>query len=130
MFEYQTPGVLNQAAPVQNTYYPILPETKLVELWGISINIEDADETLQVRLTLDGEILLSQAFAATHSTNYFIRRSLDAINQMAGLTIAATAYDQYRGPFLEGHTTMVEVRKTTALGAGNLTGIVQYGILK
>ena len=29
-----------------------------------------------------------------------------------------------------GHSVQVQVRKTTAAGAGNLTGVVTYGVLK
>ena len=42
-----------------------------------------------------------------------------------------TTSNLYQIPFIiEGKSVKVEVRKTTAAGAGNLTGIVAYGVLK
>ena len=82
MFEYQAPAVLNQAAPVQNTWYTILDTTPNVRIYDIVINVEDVDESLDVRVTIDGEILpMGSVVAAIHSTNYAVHRYPDAITQ-------------------------------------------------
>lgn len=129
MFEYQAPATLNQANPVQNTWYLILDTTKYVRLYGISVNIEDTNETLECRVTIDGETLGIAANAATHSTNYYAKFLPGAISRVNNLYINEITFP-YKAFLLEGHSVKVEVRKTTAAGTGNLTGIVVYGVLK
>lgn len=128
MFENQTPKTLTQGAPVQNTWYEALPETALCRVYGFGICIEDADETLQVRVTIDGIASTPADITATHSTPYYIIRKLDAINR-------TVTYDQVAATppltfMCEGKKVKIEVRKTTALGAGNLQAVVDYGVLK
>ena len=129
IFEYQTPATLDQAAPVQNTWYTILDTTNNAIINGISVNVEDTDETIEVQLTIDGETL-SGSVAATHSTSYYVRHSLNGILRIDGLALGTTDYAQYRPYMIEGKSIKVETRKTTANGAGNLTGVVAYSILK
>ena len=41
MYELQAPATLNQAAPVQNTYYDVLATTARVFVWAFSVNIDN-----------------------------------------------------------------------------------------
>ena len=132
MFEYQTPATLNQAAPVQNTWYTILDTTKNCRVYAIAVNIEDTNETLECQVTIDGETMAGYAQSATHSTAYFGRiypEPIARLDYMSLDTLAETRAGNL-GFLIEGKSIKVEVRKTTAAGAGNLTGIVTYGILK
>ena len=130
IYVYQAPAVLNQAAPVNGTYYQIMAPTADVRVYQIHVNVEDANETLQVRITLDGEVLVSDQLAATHSTSYGVDMHSDAITRTDGLEFdpVPTHFGKYRSYLVEGALVEVEVRKVTALGAGNLTGIVTYGV--
>ena len=130
MFKYQTPVVLNQAAPVQDTFYPIGGVLEKARVYAIGVNIEDANETLEVQITRDGEVIQAVGLAVTHSASYLAYVSVDAITRVDTCKLAAITNDQLRPAFIvEGLEIEVEVRKTTALGAGNLTGIVTYGVL-
>lgn len=131
VFEFQTPSTLDQAGPVQNTYYPILDIDELARVYRIGVNIEDADEDLQVRITVDGQVIDGDQITATHSTKYHCYLYANAIGKVIKNTInTSVAYSSYMAFLLEGHEIKVEVRKTTANGAGKLTGIVAYGVLK
>ena len=130
MFEYQAPATLNQASPVQNTWYDILATTGKVKIYQISVNIEDANEDLEVQAVIDGQTVPAVSWTATHSTNYYIRFSTSAIARTINLYGDTNAGILYQVFGLEGHSVRIRVRKTSANGTGNLTGVVSYGVLK
>ena len=128
--EYQAPATLNQAAPVTDTWYVILDTTENGVIYQVSVNVEDANEDLEVRITIDGEVLTHSGWTANHSTTYYIYLFADAINRSDRLYHSTDfRLILYHAP-LGGHSVKVEVRKTTATGAGNLMGIVEYGVYK
>ena len=131
IYEYQPPAVLNQGAPVQNDWYDLLPVTKNCRVKQIHVNIEDNDETLEVRMTIDGEVLIGSN-ACTHSTNYPVGVHADAelMTDVLEFDTVPAHFGKYRAFLKEGKSIQIEVRKTTAAGVGNLTGIVTYGIKK
>lgn len=123
----QADAELNQAAPVQNTWYTILEQSNC-RLYRVAVNIEDTNETLEVRFTVDDQTTTPVGVACNHSTTYHVYISADAINRNI-LTNLDTSAANIRFAFLiEGKNVKVEVRKTTAAGAGNLTGVALYGI--
>ncbi len=128
MFEYQEPSVLNQANPNINEWYPLLPITLNAKVYAVAVNIEDNDETLDVRVTRDGEVESVTGFPATHSTEYYLIRvgAVSAIGRRADYWLNVIMPEiSY---FMEGLSTQIEVRKTTANGNGNLTGITVFGV--
>jgi hypothetical protein len=129
MFEYQAPAVLNQAAPVQDTWYTVLDTVSNARVYQAGMNVEDTDETLEVKVTLDGITIGTVAIAATHSTAYYLYWVFDPITRTTKISLSTT-FQHARSFLLEGHSVKVELRKTSANGAGNLTGIVMYGVLK
>lgn len=130
MFEYQPPAVLNQGAPVQNTWYVLLPETPLCRVYDVAVNIEDTDETLEVQATVDGELIGGGAVACTNSSSYIVIVDPNPITRLDNLTLAPWNTHILAKAFtLEGHLVEIEVRKTTAAGVGNLTGIATHGVL-
>jgi hypothetical protein len=130
MFEYQAPATLNQAAPVQDTWYDVLPVTKNCRVYEANVNVEDANEDLEFQIIVDGETIPSYALTATHSTNYIAGRESSAISRLDLIRLTSTTVSQYRGFLVEGHSVQIQVRKITSNGAGNLTGIVTFGVLK
>jgi len=130
MYKHQPPKKLNQAAPVQNTYYTIFEEIN-ARIHMMHFGVEDANETLEVKVTIDGETWISDAFAATHSTSYSVDRHEDAITRTETLEFDSTPshFGKYRAYVLEGHSVKIEVRKTTATGAGNLVGVISWSRL-
>lgn len=132
MFEYQAPAVLNRpgATVVQNTWYDILPATANAWIYGIGVNIEDANETLEVRAIIDGQTTGSIGLACTHSTEYGAYKKTDAISGTVIMDLTTINAALQRTVEWGGHTVQIQVRKTTAAGAGNLTGVVEYGVLR
>ena len=122
IYEYQTPATLNQAAPVQNTWYTLLDTTTNARIYEIAINIEDDNETLEVQATIDGETMQAVSLAANHSTEHWCYKRASAIGQNDAIAITSTdALNKQAAFILEGKSVKIEVRKTTAAGAGSLT---------
>lgn len=120
----QAIATLNQAAPVQNTWYTILSEQKNCRLIGFGASVAVADETLEIRLTVDGVVFSTVALACTAGTVYYGYLSQNNVAQICGLS--ATEYTSFKTFIIEGRTVKLEIRKTTALGAGTLTAAVCY----
>jgi len=117
VFQYQTHAHLNQAAPVQNTWYTVLNTTN-ARLQLVDIYVETTNETLEIRLTIDNDTCTGSV-AATAGTVYYAFMSYD------GELVISNSFPSQT--FLqEGREVLVEVRKTTAAGAGNLHGRVNY----
>ena len=87
--EYQTPATLNQAAPVQNTWYDILPTTTNVRVWKVAVAVEDTNETLQVQIIIDGETIEGAAFPCNHSTSYIVALSPSGVLRVDRVSLLA-----------------------------------------
>jgi len=129
IYEYQTPVTLNQVSPVQNTYYTVLDVTGGVHVYGYDINVEDTNETLESRITIDGSTISDITRACTHSTGYSYRRAPDPVNLIDQVYPDGVPDVNFRSILFEGVAIKIELRKTTAAGTGNLTAMVQYSIL-
>lgn len=123
--KHQADAVLNQAAPVQNTWYTILDTTKNAVLYLILVLVADTDETLECRITVDGNALVD-SIAATADTVYCMKLDSTTITGDT-YVLHVTAGNVMEQSAMEGRSVKVEVRKTTATGAGNLKGRVVYG---
>ena len=124
--ELQACATLNQAAPVQNTWYPILATTRNVRVYGVVVKVADTGEDLQIKLTVDGVELASSAnLVAAANTGYYVY----LLPYVTGCFIQHddNASGKARAFLMEGRSVKVEVRKVTANGAGNLQGCVVYG---
>jgi hypothetical protein len=123
VFQHQASATLSQASPAQNTWYTILDTTKNCRLYAVLVVIATTGEDLEVRITIDGQTITG-AFSAGAGANYSVSMDeWDATNLQA-------ANGRYMiwgsGGVLEGRSIKVEVRKTTAAGAGTLSGLVIY----
>lgn len=129
MYELQTPVTLDQPNPVMGTMYELLPLTKNVRVYGIAINIEDVDELVAVRITIEGGVRSSGAFAGQqHSTTYYVRRYSTALYMVSKFQ---SSNENVPMAFLcEGKEVGISISKSTANGAGNMTAICEYGVLK
>lgn len=117
---HQADATLSQAAPVQNTYYTILDTSKNVKVYIIACSVADTGETLQVTITIDGQTYTgSQAAVAGTLYSCFIGRDgaigFASGNQNVALYAPLTA-----------RSLKVQIKKTTAAGAGTITGRVIY----
>ena len=129
IFELQNNALLNQALPVQNTYYTVLDTTNYIKLYGISILVADTGETLNARVTFDKQTLISSNIAANANTPYYMKRYQSETGEGCawdgGLSYITQSLVLY-----EAYSAKVEVRKTSAAGNGNLKASVVYGVMK
>lgn len=111
---------IDQAAPVQNTYYTVLSAVN-VEVHGMKIAVAVTDETINFRITADGVVSVP-AIAATAGTTYHI------ILNANGFTLDTTDYSTYKQTAFTARNLTIEARKTTNAGAGNLSASVRYSL--
>jgi hypothetical protein len=131
IWEYQAPAVLNQAAPVQNTWYYVLGTVTVpvanCRVIAIGINIEDTNETLECDALVDGETIPSST-ACTQSTPYFGYLYPEPITRIDNLVFANDTRILWKSHLFDGRRVQVRVRKTTAAGVGNLIATVMYAL--
>lgn len=129
--EYQAPATLNQANPVQNTWYTVLDTTLNCRIWAILIQIDTTGETLDVQITVDGQVIPSSGAVCVAGNAYEICFGYSGalgvlpIDNLVPFDVGSP-FSRYRAYLIEGRSVKVEVRKTTAAGAGNLRAEVQY----
>jgi hypothetical protein len=119
---HQHDATLAQANPVQNTWYTVLDTTQNVRLISIWVQIEDVDESVQVRITIDGITLIGVSPLVADSQD-FVNLSYAGTD---ALTIASTVGYLYKAFFLEGRSVKVEIRKITNAGNGDLNCLVKW----
>jgi len=129
IFQQQGDAVINQAAPVINTYYTVL-ETTNTRIIRMCCSVADTDETLNFRFTIDGNVIVTDAVAPGIGVHEFPHNNMPGGvgNSNWGLSNGVGANPAYSfGAFLfECRTAKIEVRKTTANGVGVLSARVQY----
>jgi hypothetical protein len=116
------------AVAVQNIWNTVLDTTKNCRILGFAVEMETAGETVEGRITIDGQTWTFTAFAAAADTPYWGVVSIDPDTGVMGCYFSATNYLVYGAMAcgLEGRSVKVEVRKTTANGANNLKSSVIY----
>ena len=124
IFQHQPDAYLDQAAPVQNTWYTVLDTVKNAVVYMIVSLIATTNETIEMRLTVDGNVITAVPAAYTADSNYYARIS----GLVAGNIVnSTTLYNLMSYGPLFCRSVKVEIRKTTAAGAGNLSCRVFYG---
>ena len=121
-YAMQDDAVLAQAAPAQNTWYTVLDTQVNVRIYSIVPIVWTANETLEVRITTKNRTI-SGSLDATHTTYYwaFMKMYAEGLDFETGAKHLAG----YDAP-LEDPSVKIEIRKTTAAGAGNLECRVQW----
>lgn len=119
----QTDATLDQATPVQNTYYTILDTTLNARIIAIYGKVATTDENIQLKVTFDGIVI--ENTAAAGGINVY----LEACLLQTGLFqwVAVDSISKFRAFHVEARSIKIEIRKTTNNGAGNLHGLVKYG---
>lgn len=113
---------LSQAAPVQNTWYTVLDTVRNVEVNVVRFYVATTGEDLEVRATIDGvEYVGSQTAVA--GTNYcvYVNTSSNTL-----IVVASTTQQLAVNSPCKARSFKLEIRKTSANGAGNLVGLVRY----
>lgn len=120
---------LDQAAPIQNQWYPIVNVVVPCFLSSLTAYVMTVGEQLEIEVTLDGQIYLEPGgWAAIAGTVYSLNISrlgnVFFVNADAG---GALSIDANSGLFLD--SLVVRLRKVSANGAGELRASVLGGIL-
>lgn len=123
--KHQPDSAIAQAAPVQNTWYTVLAETKNARIYTINYVVADTNETIETRLTIDGNTLVNSR-AATAGTIYYITLNPFANTSSGPISSTSTDPTPSRAFLVEGQSVKVEIRKTTAAGAGTLSCCVVH----
>jgi len=125
--EYQTPATLSQAAAVQNTWYTILDTTENIRVYQVVGRILTTGEDLEVQITVDGEtIACTGVSCVAGSTYYIIKQNANDADKFT--LVVREDEEMYPQAYLiEGRSVKIEIRKTSANGAGTLLGLAQYG---
>lgn len=116
-------AILIQANPVQNTWYNVLPTKPNARIYLASLVVGTANESLDMRILVDG-IVVSGSISATFGTVY---RAIFNYG-IASNSLALVTVDQNCTYILEGSNVSVDVRKTSATGAGTLSAKVVYAV--
>jgi len=121
--------VLNfvQPAPVINIWYTVLDTERDPRLLKAVFRVLTTGESIQVRLIIDGQIWDSQAVAAVAGTWYYVMYS-SSMPDYLYLTATTAMWAGYT--FLEGRSVQVQMRKTTANGAGDLEATLMRGLYR
>lgn len=127
VFTYQAPIVLNQPNPVQNTWYD-LPVITNFRLYDMGFTIMTANETCQAQAVMDGEAVQSYGGLAMNAGSVYYGGFYPDSNNMTD-NIRITAAKDAKSFQAEGRSLLIRVRKTTALGAGNLRVVLRWGQL-
>lgn len=126
MPQHQPDAVINQAAPVQNTWYTVLAANDDVIVISAEMQVAVAAETLECEIVVDGNTLVGAQAAAVAATPYYLSLAGAVAN-----ALQATIVDPLltRAYLIEGQNIRVRIRKTTAAGANNISAIVKWARL-
>ena len=117
-YEDQPPSVVNEAPPVQNTWYPGTDDEDVRHIWCVVYqkNDEAAAKDVEIRWTIDGNVYL-KAFSLTDGTNTWIFKNREP--SAAGTTGLATLNTSINaGGYADkrGQAYKTEIRMTGAPG--------------
>lgn len=120
VWELQSPVSYSQVL-VQNTWYTILDLLVPCKIRILSSVITVADEDIECRVTIDGTVIPQDAIGHTvGQDNYWMVDEhscwADTTEKMMGARESLEATQSCK----------IEIRKTTALGAGTLSGYISY----
>jgi len=128
IYEYQPPALLDQAAPIQNQWYTVLEETN-VRVYKAASTVMTVGENLEMQIHIDGELIEGAATPVGAGVTFLAHLYANASTLLDFVFLSSIAGVNYYGPafLVEGKEVKIEVRKTTAAGAGNLRAIVMWG---
>lgn len=119
----------SQATPVQNTYYTVLDARNVQQIFFI-VGVAVTGESLQIRVTIDGGTSFISG-ATVVAANEFIRATdfrvsnIGVSAQAIIMSASGASHDWDNGTqadqaWIKGRDLLIEVRKTTAAGVGDL----------
>jgi hypothetical protein len=120
-FEQQPDATLSQLTPSKDQWYIVLDTKKNAKILAITVLVWTTGETLEVRVTIDGQVLVGSVEAAA-TTYYYVHHQLYG----SALLVDANIFLPGHYAPLEGREVKVEVRKTTEAGTGTLDARVVY----
>ena len=126
--EDQATEIFNQANPTQNLWYTVLNLTQPGTLKHLAFIVATTNETLEVRITTDGNARLTQRAATAGTYYYIIANPASVALDSNTTTVSTTQGRSFLRKFL--YQCLIEVRKTTIAGAGDIDVFTTYSLLK
>jgi len=128
---FEADAVLDQATPVQNTWYTVCNLADCI-INAIIFKVATTGETLEVETTRDG-VVVNGSIAAAANTYYAAGKDPTGTTSLTiySMSTPATAqtYDIIALKSFKCKSFQMRLRKTTAAGTGNLYGKVSYGVV-
>jgi hypothetical protein len=121
-FQHQADATLSQALPSQWAWYTILNTTLNARIISVQMMVADTAEDLQLKVTIDGNVIQVFQAAAVAGTSYVLTLGYGGFFVLS----SATDYTVYKAFLFEARSVKVEVQKLTANGTGTLSGTVIY----
>jgi len=122
-FQHQADANIAQTNPVQNNWYTVLTATSKVRIYVICVQVETTGETIEVRVTADGNALVASESLAGGTTYVVVWRvRADAASNKLSMDTEVNRRFE-----IEGRSVTVEARKTTNNGTGTLHCNVIHG---
>jgi hypothetical protein len=110
---HRAPGILNQAAPVVNTWYDVLATRANCRLIALVLYMTTGED-IELEVIIDGRTL-ALARSINDSTYYYVFYTGIGDNLTADVTLISTR------PFIvEGQSVRVRMRKTSTNGVVNM----------
>lgn len=127
-FVHQPLLILNQANPVQNTWYTIMPTTLNTRVYTIRVQVDTTGEDLEVEIIADG-ITYSQVASCLANTGYYPCTSTYYSAPSLAVGVIGAYQDTQTLGFiapLETRSISIRIRKTTNNGNGTLLARVVW----
>jgi len=123
----QTPITHLETPTVTNTWYESC-HIYNARLYFIASRVSSFNETMEIRVTIDGQVIVSSA-AFTADTRYYVSRTVPSACDAVGMKID-NAGKTAEAFLFEGKDIKIEVRKITTTGSTPFLVVVGYGELK
>lgn len=113
---------VNEAPPVQNTWYEAFDEEDVRHIWCTvyQTNDESAAKDVEVRWTIDGNVYFESLSIADNTTMYVYRDRVPSVGGTAGLVISASKLNAAFYTDKRGKSYKVEVRITSVVGTNQV----------
>jgi hypothetical protein len=122
-----------KAGAIQNQWYTAF-EGRDVEFLCLAKGVTVANESIEFRITIDGNLWVQAAATAVNAAEYSEVQgarytNFPALNLLSGASTASVDVNTNTFPatFLRGRNVKIEIRKTTAAGASALRVVGVYG---
>ena len=121
-YEDQPPSVVNEAPPVQNTWYPGIDDDDVRHIWCVvrQINDEVAAKDVEIRWTVDGNVYLAAFALANNTATWIFKNREPSAGGTTGLSTLGTSINAGGYADKRGQSYKTAIRMTGAPGTNQV----------